>query len=589
LFSLLILFAVTAPALADGWIESPTIAAIDEALARGEITPGQAILHKVQFVKGAAALPKAFDRGGDRIKCATGIMVEAAEALPTLDPATREALKGLLARPGTQTYIDTQHFRVHYNTSGTAMIYGWPNTTYRDSVMTACERSWNFYHVQNEWQVPPTDGTAGGGSNLIDCYVIDVGSGIYGYTEAESNVPSTPWPLDRTAFFCVDHAYDGFGYSDRTKPMQVTVAHEYHHVVQMGYTISNGWFMENTATFMEDEVFDSINDNYGYLSYYTSSPFKKLATSNGGREYACFIWPTMISEKYYHDVVQQVYYCTGPGTNIYTCFDNVFGASLGTDFRSVLAEWGVWNFYTWTRDDGNHYIEGAGYHSYLAQDKMFTTYPVVDQHPTTNPDRRPEATGQSVMRFNRQSGSTDNVLTISVNGPNCTGQVCVIAKRTGETTFYEHYMNLDANGDGTVDVPNWDDMEYAYMLTFMTRECGNGVFDYVINAETSQAGSVSHPALYTRTIRLDQNSPNPFGPETRIGYRLESEGSVRLGVYDASGREVRALIAARQPAGEYSVRWDGRDAAGHEAVPGVYFYRLQAGDQSEVRKMILTR
>jgi hypothetical protein len=101
-------------------------------------------------------------------------------------------------------------------------------------------------------------------------------------------------------------------------------------------------------------------------------------------------------------------------------------------------------------------------------------------------------------------------------------------------------------------------------------------------------GVPSNPALYTRTIDLDQNFPNPFGPETRIRYRTGDSGPVDLAVFDAGGRQVRMLLHSSQAAGEYSVRWDGRDDGGRPSPPGVYFYRLHAGGSEQVRKMILS-
>ena len=65
---------------------------------------------------------------------------------------------------------------------------------------------------------------------------------------------------------------------------------------------------------------------------------------------------------------------------------------------------------------------------------------------------------------------------------------------------------------------------------------------------------------------------------------------VRLAVYDAFGRRVRMLRdGANQDAGEYRLRWDGRDDAGRTVAPGVYLARLVAGDEVLDRRLILLR
>ena len=88
---------------------------------------------------------------------------------------------------------------------------------------------------------------------------------------------------------------------------------------------------------------------------------------------------------------------------------------------------------------------------------------------------------------------------------------------------------------------------------------------------------------------LDQNYPNPFNPDTRISFALPSSGSIRLIVYNVLGREVRTLVSSNLNAGQHTVIWDGRDNEGMTAASGVYFYRLEAGDYTMTRKMMLLK
>jgi len=94
-------------------------------------------------------------------------------------------------------------------------------------------------------------------------------------------------------------------------------------------------------------------------------------------------------------------------------------------------------------------------------------------------------------------------------------------------------------------------------------------------------------ARLVRALRLFQNQPNPFSPETRIAFDLPQAGRVELGVYSPDGRLVRTLVAEERPAGRQEVRWDGLDDAGRQAPGGVYFYNLTASGVAESRRMIL--
>ena len=83
---------------------------------------------------------------------------------------------------------------------------------------------------------------------------------------------------------------------------------------------------------------------------------------------------------------------------------------------------------------------------------------------------------------------------------------------------------------------------------------------------------------------LMQNYPNPFNPVTTIGYQLPVSDYVRLIIYDLNGRELKTFADGEQQAGYYEIEWNASDYSS-----GVYFYKLQAGDYTESRKMILSR
>ena len=80
--------------------------------------------------------------------------------------------------------------------------------------------------------------------------------------------------------------------------------------------------------------------------------------------------------------------------------------------------------------------------------------------------------------------------------------------------------------------------------------------------------------------------PNPFRSRTSIGYLLPMTGSAALSVADAAGRVVRTLSA---PRGASSITWDGRDEAGRELSPGVYFVRLSIQSGTVNAKVLLQR
>jgi len=85
-------------------------------------------------------------------------------------------------------------------------------------------------------------------------------------------------------------------------------------------------------------------------------------------------------------------------------------------------------------------------------------------------------------------------------------------------------------------------------------------------------------------FELKQNFPNPFNPATKISWQAPVGGHQTLKVYDVLGNDVATLVNEEKPAGVYEVKFD---ASGLSS--GIYFYKLQAGSYTQIKKMILMR
>jgi photosystem II stability/assembly factor-like uncharacterized protein len=113
---------------------------------------------------------------------------------------------------------------------------------------------------------------------------------------------------------------------------------------------------------------------------------------------------------------------------------------------------------------------------------------------------------------------------------------------------------------------------------------GQGAYKY-----TSSTGvAVAVPELPPH-IALAQNHPNPFQGTTSIGFTLASVADVKLSIIDAHGRVVRTLLDARRPPGTHELSWSSEDGGGDRVSAGVYWYRLEAGPNIEVKKLLVLK
>ena len=94
--------------------------------------------------------------------------------------------------------------------------------------------------------------------------------------------------------------------------------------------------------------------------------------------------------------------------------------------------------------------------------------------------------------------------------------------------------------------------------------------------------SITSMKIYT--FALNQNYPNPFNPNTVITYQLPVASKVIIKVYDNLGTEIETLVNGVKPAGTFELNWNAANLPS-----GVYFYRLQAGDFVQTRKMLLLK
>jgi len=92
-----------------------------------------------------------------------------------------------------------------------------------------------------------------------------------------------------------------------------------------------------------------------------------------------------------------------------------------------------------------------------------------------------------------------------------------------------------------------------------------------------------------RAFALFQNIPNPFSGNTVIKYALPRDVDVELTIYNIAGQRVRTLVNGMQRAGYKAIEWDGRDDSGRRVAPGVYFYKMKAGEFKATRKLTLLR
>ncbi len=174
-----------------------------------------------------------------------------------------------------------------------------------------------------------------------------------------------------------------------------------------------------------------------------------------------------------------------------------------------------------------------------------------------------------------------------------------IQRRSEAEGSYHDLPNSFVPGQGTTLVPHaysWRDQDvtpgvYSYRLKQIDLD-GTEHFSEPTVVRIQSLTTTVHHSQFPNRYELAQNYPNPFNPSTTIGYSLPQAGHVKLVVFSEAGEEIATLVDGHQEAGVHTIAFapgNGPWLQGRGVASSVYFYRMQAGDQTFTRKMILLK
>ena len=137
----------------------------------------------------------------------------------------------------------------------------------------------------------------------------------------------------------------------------------------------------------------------------------------------------------------------------------------------------------------------------------------------------------------------------------------------------------------TADVP--DSASIWMAASEDTTESGTasiGTVFYVDDLSFSGTATSVTDKSNLNSFKLEQNYPNPFNPSTTISYNITKPENVQIKVYNVLGVEVASLVNEYQTAGKHSVRFNAENLSS-----GIYFYKIEAGSFSQIKKMTLLK
>jgi hypothetical protein len=223
---------------------------------------------------------------------------------------------------------------------------------YVEQVLKVAE---HVHEVENDklgWREPKSDGRQGGGVGKTDIYLSQIGGQLFGYAAPDQGQVRKGHPIPRRlhGYLVLDNDYSPFEFPN-TKPLndlEVTLAHEYNHILQFGYdAYQDPWFAESTAVWMEDQVYNDINDYLRYVKRWVKLWETPLTTSSI-KEYGSAVWNTWLARRYGRAMIRKIWagaIHARPGGFSVAAYERALkavGSSFPLDFSRFAADTAEW-------------------------------------------------------------------------------------------------------------------------------------------------------------------------------------------------------------------------------------------------------
>lgn len=355
---------------------------------------------------------------------------------------------------GPEQFIDRPLFRIHYTQQGGDAV----SVVYAESTASYVSYCWAKEVDTLGWIAPPPD-YGQGGDDRYDFYIKALSSGIMGITYAENSYP-TPYPNGVTSYISLSKVYSG-------NDLKVTIAHEFCHALQFRYSSVEGtWWMENCATWMEDNCYDNVNYYAAYLSSSPNpldSPHLSITTGTNLYWYAGAIWAMFLGEYYGIDCVRQIWVYQGQvaGQNALSGMDYVLSNQFGSSLAIALKQYAVWRYFTGSRADTVHFYKEGNLYPTVHITQTHSSYPASGNQLSyylSNPG------GAGYVQFQNGGGK----LFVNFNAQSIYRWSCfVIGYRPSNlSTVFE--LALNSSGAGSDSFP-WLNNEHFALIPVVTQ------------------------------------------------------------------------------------------------------------------------
>lgn len=570
--------------------------AISSDYSSGELSYEDYLVYSALKIFDPSRLPQTYQVESESLPYRGGtlLMQEIKSSWDNLSAASQNILAEFMFRPDLPNSIvsPSGQFRIHYTAE--PLAYGAVDPTDNDKngipdfVDSAAEYfDYAHYLIVDQLGFAPPPPDSGGAGKEFDVYIINMSD--YGITWLEQSVPGKPGAY--SCYMEIDNDYKHVP-TNPMEAMAVTAAHEYFHVVQVGYRYrdSDTFFMEMCSTWMEDYAYDDVNDYLNYLDWFFNDinyPF--YYTNYSWYEYGNSIWLHMIVKKYGVDFIKEVWEYI-PDQSAFKGIQQAL-AQRETGFNPELKEYSLWNYFTGRRADTmNYYPEGNIYPEVTFADEFLLA--------------------NTTINLDAQMRKLSSIY-YGIDDPQSNHSIGLII--TNFETPDGNYLKTDYAPFGVNIVPlsesDQDDPDFFIDNNLVKLNNHIGIRLNVADQQDWFARAVItdadknheivqfYPPFSTGNDQdknfIENIYPSPYLPNSArsliITYVVSEEKAGEIAIFTSEGRMV-SKTAFDPPSYDYRIfEWDGRNDNGDRVASGIYLAILRVGDTVDMKKFAVIR
>ena len=462
-----------------------------------------------------------------------------------------------------QTY-DSDHFRFYYTLDGSSNN-AVENEDYVTNMGTVFEEVWSFYIDSMSFDPPPLN--PNNDHDLYEIYIEYLSPAYFGLTFGEGSGESC------YGFIKMRNSYTASQFNNHTvlENIQVTAVHEFFHSIQFGYNCyEKFWFMEASATWSEDELYNDVNDFYRYIPDFFAQPDIAIDKESGKRMYGTCIFFQYIDEHLGgRETIRKSWDYSRDYANPLNdiSFLAIDAALQENNFSFEIA-------YNQMRI-ANQILsssENAGVYSYEEADGYLT---VVSPPPKEDSLFFEKGDIESIDNFSLPLYgshyyflSTETPVTISLTQVNGEFSFTSIVKISGADQWTVK-SGLEQNIDPEIGI-EW--------ITLIVSALGENENDWDYSLRLSDG--------YSEDFTFHPPYPNPsIGRSVNFEFQVITEQTIDFRIVDILGQVIWKFSSHYSKPEVITMTWDGKNQSGQRVANGVYFGIMEGDSEQKVFKI----